>query len=132
MAAAANCLPSTWQRPERIRLATCRWPAGKATVVLGSEAGGRLMAKRRGSTITAEAHVDEYVEAEVRSDELDDEDLMVFVDEAKRRGLLGGTTVGSRRERMVDVYQALVANRHRGILEKFERALFPQEEDQHL
>jgi hypothetical protein len=90
------------------------------------------MAKRRGPTITVEAHVDEYVEAEVRSDELDDEDLMVFVDEAKRRGLIGGTAVGSRRERMVDVYQALVANRHRGILEKFERALFPLEEDQHL
>jgi hypothetical protein len=90
------------------------------------------MAKRRGSTITVEAHVDEYVDAEVRINELDDEDLMAFVDEAKRRGLLGGTKVGSRRERMVDVYQALVANRYRGILEKFELAIFPHEDDQHL
>lgn len=89
------------------------------------------MAKRR-NTISAEVRVDDYVSGEVDVSDLSDEDLMACVAEAKSRGLLGGVAVGSRRERLHDVYQDLVANRRRGILEAFERAIFPLEEDHHL
>ena len=96
---------------------------------MGTAKGKGVVSRR---TITVEAHVDKHVEAEVDISDLPDEELMACVEEARTRGLLGGVPVGSRRDRLLDVYHALVARRHGNVLEAFERAVFPYEDDWHL
>ena len=77
--------------------------------------------------ISTRVHVSEDVDVDIDIDELDDDDILECVAEAKKRGLVGGNSK-SRRDRLAFVYEDLVAGRTRGALANFEAAIFDDDE----
>ena len=77
--------------------------------------------------IRVEAHVSEYVDVDIQLDELEDDELLACVEEARSRGLIGKLTK-SRRDRIALVYENLVAGRTSRALLDFEAAMFSEDD----
>lgn len=87
--------------------------------------------KGRAGTTSIEGSTSQYVDVDfdIPIDELSDEELKGCIDEAKKRGLLiGGGATGTRRDRLLPIYEALVARRinPETIAAEFEQALFDE------
>lgn len=80
----------------------------------------------RGQTIYANVEVTTDADVDIEIEDLSDEELGHCVEEARKRGL--GSALGSRRDRLVPIYEDLVVGRTAKALENFERALFAEED----